>query len=394
MKKKKNLQFYLIYSLFLILFIEVVLRVCYPLPELSNFNRINYQILDVSDNKGEYLRNVKMLWKSFPDTNYAFVHELNTYGFRDKEWKVEKETGKKRVFILGDSFVEGMMSTTDKTIPKAFENEAAEKLENIEVFNCGMMGIGLNEYIKFITDAVPVFRPDELILVLYSNDMPFQREYQPSTRLSPKYYSFLKPRLLEIIEHINSNDPIPMQFMKEEIPFYKAVPDSRNPWTFQEEEFRPHVKPELAEAMKAGNLNYYRTNWYPNEAKFLASPIDIDSKMKFIRNYLNEYKCKLTVYYVPSRLQVSDFYYQFEKQYCQIACPESFSLMTDEYQIHRTILDQTCKQLNIPFKDLSPIVKAEEERGNHLYWGFDDHMRGKGYMLLGKKIYEDWSKPE
>jgi hypothetical protein len=387
---KDKTSFYIIYGLAILLFIEIVLRVCYPIPEIQNFNRINYQILDGEQAPTEYLRNIKMLWKSYPDTNYAFIHELNTYGYRDKEWK-EKKSAHKRVFILGDSFVEGMMTTNDKTIPVGFENGASKDGKSIEVFNCGMMGIGLNEYIKFITDAVPIFKPDELILVMYSNDMPFQRAYQPTTVITPKKNNYFKPRLLELIGRIRASDPIPLQFMKEEIPFYKGVPDKSNPWTFNEAELAPHVRPDIAEAMKAGDFNNFRTNWYPNEKNFFSSQIDVNSKFQFIKNYLDKNNCKLTVYYIPSRLQVSDYYYQFEKTYCQINCPETSSLMGEEYQIHAQILGDICKTNGIKYQDLTPIIRAKEDAGQHLYWSYDDHMRGDSYLMLGEEIYNTWS---
>lgn len=366
------------------------MRICYPIPELQNFNRINYQILDGEQASSEYLRNIKMLWKSYPDTNYAFVHELNTYGYRDKEWKSEKSEDK-RIFILGDSFVEGMMSTNEKTIPVGFEKKAKEDGKSVEVFNCGMMGIGLNEYIKFITDAVPIFKPDELILVMYSNDMPFQRAYQPSARLNPTKSKTFRPRLLELIERIKAEDPIPMRFMKEEVPFYKGVPDPSNPWTFKEAELKPHVRPDIAEAMKRGDFNNFRTNWYPNEKAFFSSEIDVHSKFQFIKNYLDEFNCKLSVFYIPSRLQVSDYYYQFERAYCQLNCPESSSLKGEEYQIHAKILGNVCKTYGIPYQDLTSFIRSKEDNNQHLYWNYDDHMRGSSYLMLGEKIYDTWT---
>ncbi len=387
----KKTLFNLIFILVCLGIFEGVLRFFYPLPEISNFNRIDYQILDQTSAATQYLRNKTMLWKSFPDTNYAFKHKLNLYGYRDKEWTVKKAKDY-RVFVLGDSFVEGMMSTQERSIPSYIQQMAKNEGKSWEVFNCGMMGIGLNEYMKFVADAVPIFQPDHLVMVIFANDMPFMRPYVPSTQLQAKFNSSFKPRLLSIIQGLRADNPIPNRFSSPEESYYKAVPDPGNPWTFKAKDLAPHVKPNLAEAMKRGELNFFRTNWFPNEAKFLSASIDIGQKIQFIKNYCDQNHAKLSIFYVPSRLQVSDYYYQFEKQYCQLQCPDKASLMGEQYQVHAKILAQTCKNLNILYQDLTPHVRDEEQKGNHLYWNYDDHMRSKGYALLAQWMYAAVSK--
>lgn len=370
---------------------EVVLRMAFPLPEIKNFNRINYQILDPTGADGPgYLRNINMSWSSSLDTSTAFVHEFNAYGYRDKEWAIDKKEGQKRIFFVGDSFIEGMMTTQDQKMTDAFLKEAQDNGENYDVFNCGMMGIGLNEYIKFIVDAVPVFKPDELFLVLYANDIPFQRAYQPSESFSPAYYSFWRPRVLEIMNEMKSKAPIPFAWNKEERLFHEPVPAPGNPWTYNTPQLSKQVSQRIAREMRLGKFNFFRTNWILEEEKFLKSTPDISSKLAFIRDFLAQQECKLTVFYIPSRSQVTDFYYQFERQACLVNCPDYLSLTSENYQLHQRVLEQESQQLNFPFYDLTEAVKAEEDQGNHLYWDYDDHMRAKGYRLLGESIYNRW----
>jgi len=387
----KRLFDLLIYIVVTFILLEIVLRICYPIPEYSNFNRINYQILDRTDNQQGYLRNIEMVWKSTLDTNYAFVHKFNQYGYRDNlEWESVKVKGKKRILFIGDSFVEGMMSTTEKTIPNAFSSLAEERGEELEVFNCGMMGIGLNEYMKFIKDAIPLYTPDEVILVLYSNDLPFQREYVPQAVLDPIESNPFGLRLLKIIEQNRKKDPIPFKFKPEQRPFYKAVPDAGNPWTTNEPILKTEVTPVIADAMKKGDFNYFRTNWILEEKKFLKAPINIENKLQFIRDYLRKYNTNLTVFYIPSRSQVSNYYYQFEKQACLTKCPDHIDLTTPEYQRHAKIIAQDCEKLGVRFLDFTELIRVKELSGNHLYWNYDDHMRGDSYVMLGRAMYNFW----
>jgi len=388
----RKITFYGISLLFILLIFEVVIRICYPLPELQNFNRINYQILDpIAEGGPGYLRNITMTWRSSPDTSAIFEHRFNTYGFRDEEWSIEKPSGKKRILFVGDSFTEGMMASQDQTIPEGFKKAAGKYAKDYELMNAGMMGIGLNEYLKFIGDAVPIFQPDVVLMVLYSNDIPFQREYQPAEILKPKKHSFFTPRLAVVLDHIQKKDPIPFRWNRPVVPFHKAVPDPSNPWTTQETQLKPQVSPPLAEAMKKGELNFFRTNWILEEEKFLKSQPDIFPKLTFLNNYLKKYGTELAIFYIPSRSQVTDYYYQYDKQSCLTQCPEQLSLTGDTYQLHQKVLAGQCQVLGIPFYDLTDIVKSEEAQGNHLYWNYDDHMRGSSYMMLGEKVYNRWA---
>jgi hypothetical protein len=39
---------------------------------------------------------------------------------------------------------------------------------------------------------------------------------------------------------------------------------------------------------------------------------------------------------------------------------------------------------------MTQLVIDEERDGNHLYWNYDEHMRGTSYMMLGKSMYGWW----
>ena len=324
----------LLYLLFLLVFQEVALRVCFPIPEIENFNRINYQILAATDKKSSYIRNIEMLWKSTLDTPEDFIYKLNPYGYRDNAWKVEKDGDKTRVMIVGDSFVEGMMAQGDETIAVGFANSAADAGIEVEAMNFGMMGIGLNEYIKLIVDVVPIFKPEYVILVLFSNDIPFNRPYFPTHKLDPKYANPTTPRLKALLDYSDNGDPIPFRWAFNAARYYKSVPDKSNPWTTQAEARSKDVTPAVANAMKKGDFNFFRSNWILEEEKFLKSPTDLTEKLKLLNEYTAYFGSKMLVCYIPSRNQVSEYYYTFEKEYCQVRCPDRLNLTQPAYQIH------------------------------------------------------------
>ncbi|MBL4754345.1 MAG: SGNH/GDSL hydrolase family protein [Flavobacteriales bacterium] len=382
----------LLYLAFLFALQEVALRICFPIPEIENFNRINYQILAAKDNKSSYIRNIKMMWKSTLDTEEDFIYNLNPYGYRDRAWNVEKDNDQTRVMVVGDSFVEGMMAVGDETLPMGFANSADEAGLNVEAMNFGMMGIGLNEYIKLIVDAVPVFKPDYLIMVLFSNDIPFNRPYFPTTKLAPVFTDWSTPRLKALLNYSKNGDPIPFRWSFDIKRYYKAVPDKSNPWTTQSEARSKDVTPPIADAMMKGDFNFFRSNWILEEEKFLRSPTDVTEKLKLLREFTTYYGTEMLVCYIPSRNQVSEYYYKYEKEYCQVRCPDRLDLTQPAYQIHRQMLSNNCSSLDIPYYDLTPMIIAEENKENHLYWNYDDHMKGSSYLMMGDEIFKWWQK--
>jgi len=382
----------ILYAAFLFALQEGALRICFPIPEIENFNRINYQILAATDNKSSYIRNIKMMWKSSLDTDQDFIYSLNTYGYRDSDWKVDKKADKTRVMIVGDSFVEGMMADGDETIPIGFGSSAKNAGLDVEAMNFGMMGIGLNEYIKLIVDVVPVFKPEHVIMVLFSNDVPFHQPYFPAYKLDPKFTDMTTPRLKALLNYSKNGDPIPFRWDFKVTRYYKPVPDKSNPWTTQAETRAPDVTPAIAEAMKKGDFNFFRSNWILEEEKFLKAPTDLTEKLKLLNDYTAHYGTKFSVCYIPSRNQVSKYYYTYEKEYCQVQCPDMMDLTQPPYLIHAEMLKNNCQNLGVPYYDMTSMIKAEEDEGNHLYWNYDDHMKGSSYLMLGQAIFEWWQK--
>jgi hypothetical protein len=58
----------------------------------------------------------------------------------------------------------------------------------------------------------------------------------------------------------------------------------------------------------------------------LKEPIDLKEKLKMINDYVVSLGSELSVFYIPSRNQVSTYYYKYEKEYCLIGCPDQLDL--------------------------------------------------------------------
>lgn len=389
MKGTKRRRFYvLVYVLILLIFQEIIFRICFPIPVLSNFDRINYLTLASQKNEFRHSRNQTWSWQSALDTNYVFRHEMNQYGFRDEEWNIPKEEGRSRVIFVGDSFVEGVMAEGTETIPIGFKQQ--DKAQQYEVMNAGMLGSGLEAYLQFMADGVPIFRPDYVFVCVSGNDLTLEAPQVPAFFLAPEYFNKIKPRLLELIQQIMADSPIKFRWDKSSKSYLPTQASKSSPWHKNEQALKDHVTPAIAEHMKKGSYSPFRTNNAYNEERALRQYPKLGETLPFLKYIEKEYETKVVIVYIPGRNQTSNHYYPYDREQCLLLCPDEMDLTTGNYLIHARALSAACVQNNIPFINLTDTIRSIENSGTHVYWNFDDHMKGEGYLLSGRYIYDQW----
>lgn len=394
---EKKLAFGVVLLLGFLIAQELVLRLLFPVPEIANFNRVQYSQMFHDGAKeagqGKFLANASYIHASDPDDGAEFVHSLNLYGFRDRQWTVKKPAGMPRIMFLGDSFVEGAMASDEYTIPEGFRASAEDKGERLDTMNMGIQAMGLPGYMFLMADAVPVFKPDVVFIVFFENDFYSPPAFHPQLmdgRLHlPEVNSAWTPRLLQLIRNISADRPIAYRWHSSPFSFFAALPDRRNPFADPryEEAYSQIIEPELVAAMKKGRFNPYIVDEYFHDERELRKPINVSSYLMAYKEFLGKHGCQMFTAYIPLNLQVSDYYLPFALKFSRR--PVVKSLTAPEYQIHREALATQCDVLDIPFLDLTPILKSLEDQGKHLYWDYDNHMRGEAYFLIGSELY-DW----
>ena len=111
-------------------------------------------------------------------TFYGVEIATNSSGFRDREFSTQKPPGKKRVVMLGDSFVLGWGVPFDETMAKVLERELNRDGDRFEVINMGVGNYNTTmETELFKWKGLPL-QPDMAILVYFVNDT------EPVPRLS------------------------------------------------------------------------------------------------------------------------------------------------------------------------------------------------------------------
>lgn len=109
------------------------------------------------------------------------VHQ-NQFGLRGPDdIRLEKTPGRKRILVLGDSYVWGVGANQDDlfTNPKVHGT-------NDELINCGVPGYGTDQEYLFYLSTCQQFDVDQVVLV-------FTPDNDVANNLASKQYSYLKP---------------------------------------------------------------------------------------------------------------------------------------------------------------------------------------------------------
>ena len=365
---------------------ELIFRFCFPLPELSNFDRGLYAV-EKEDLATGFVRNRNFYWQSSVDTAHRFVHKYNMYGFRDGEWIIRK-SAKQRILFAGDSYVESVMS--ELNLAEYFFSAAGDPAE-IEVMNAGMLGIGFTKYLRLMTDMAAIFNPDVLVLVVYSNDFMDKEVNVPSHYKSAVYYDLRKPRTMELFQQWKLGTPVPLRWQWSARPLFAKAGEPGFVWNDFLSSMTDHSEHFLVDAMKAGTFNHHRLNEIKREAFYLSNHHSYETVMDYMRYCSRKFNFEPMVVYIPSRNQITDNYLKYEFQLCKTCEPE-MTLTDPVYNQNQINLKNACELSDIPMLDLSDFIRKQERLGNQLYWNYDGHLNEKGTMLIGEEIYRFYHK--
>ena len=370
---------------------ELLARAVYPLPEVLNFDRATYSNIDTALGRHQSinLAHASFTWASDLD-DFEFVHRLNLYGFRDETWPLSKRAGETRIAFVGDSFVEGFSAAEEHTIPRVFSDLSAALGRPVETLNLGVGGGNLLSYAWLMRDALPLFHPDAVVLVIFANDVISRRLPRDLMEgaLEPQRSSALEPRLLTVKRRLAAGQRAPRRWIGPPFEYMPKVPDPRYPWSDDRRaEALAFVEPDIARAARNGRFNTILTEVMPWFAKTLPQRIDLSPWLRVFRDYARAHGATLGVVYVPSRMQVSDRYLPTIARFSPPGSAVSF--LGPEYQRHAHELKWACSALGLPFLDLTPELREREEE-TALYWSYDDHMRPEGYRFAAERIHTWW----
>lgn len=104
----------------------------------------------------------------FESAGFSTRVRINSHGYRGPERSYDRDATRRRVVVLGDSFVWGFGVEEEETFTTLLEREAAGALE---VINLGVSGYSSDQELLVYRQTARRYDPDTVVLVVASNDV-------------------------------------------------------------------------------------------------------------------------------------------------------------------------------------------------------------------------------
>lgn len=321
-------------------------------------------------------KNIEGVW-STPEFRINIKH--NSLGFRDSEYKFEKQTDIKRIVVLGDSFTWGWGVNKENIYTEKLETS----LKKTEVINMGIPGYGMAKEYLLLNRYALKFKPDIVIVSFFLDDF-LKKELEKDDsifedeQLSQQNYQALSLKDKKSpeegkIRKINNSESISIQnFLRKNSSLYNFVATKIkiSDWFsglrelfFKLELMKrlPPVSIVATYALKNKNL------WGYTEEAIL--------KMKSLSE---KHNFKLIVVIIPEKPQV------YEKFWPIIH--STYNISEKDLMMPNNFIRELCEKNSINVLDLLPTFRKYADKGEKLYFDYDPHWNARGHELASEAL--------
>lgn len=107
--------------------------------------------------------------------SYTYTIKVNSWGFRGKEPNFNAGY---RVLIVGDSYAAGQGVDEEKGLCEIASKHFLDRGQDIGIFNTSVFGYCLLNEIRVLRKFIPLYKPDLVIYLMYSNDFLDRKSMQ------------------------------------------------------------------------------------------------------------------------------------------------------------------------------------------------------------------------
>ncbi len=312
-----------------------------------------------------------------PDTKAVFRHpdgRTTTVTINADGWNAtrprydrEREPGKLRVAVVGDSYVHGAFIDTAQGFPEVLERALKRDGKRAEVFRFGMDGAPLSQYLHMLRREVVAYRPDVVVVPLIHNDFD-------------ESWRFLATRYASSFLKIDTEPP------------HGAA-------EIEPVDFTPGVA-DLLRQFATFRYLYYETNAYLKLKAFVSrhfwggneewSRENIQSAVD-IRKIADHRRNRIAARHVLWEMKRLSARHGFKLLFVMDGVREAVyaGKPQQEYAVGKlnALAAELTSELGLPFVDLYDVFRSDWERHNTpLEFTYDWHWNERANRLVGEEI--------
>jgi hypothetical protein len=324
---------------------------------------------------------------------FVYEVETNSLGFRDREFSTARSSAY-RIVALGDSFTYGWGVAAGESWPKRLEANLDTLKVPVEIANLGVPGAGPADYAHIAQRAIPMLRPDLVIVgVLQGDDLAQLAEYD-STKCAPhpeeSWRSYLRHQLPNLSQLVSPREA-PGRLTSVTTEWQHQVQRILERASEQERKRFEGLDPSLRDAFRHGELNppvlaasfkhpsYFMETMVPGPAR--QSLIDnMASCLTKIKSLAEERGAEAVVVAVPFGAYVARRNFEIRRK---------LGFQLDESALTSGEMDEAIRlaasQAGLVFISVTAQFRATRPEPP-LFFEFDGHLTAQGHRLLADSI--------
>ena len=328
----------------------------------------------------------------FRTPEFSYAVRTNSLGFRDREFGATKRAAI-RIVALGDSFTFGWGVDAEQAWPKVLESQLRASGDDLEIANLGQPGASPANYAAVAEKAVPLLKPDLVIVaVLQGDDLaqlappprPQAVTRDPEREDAVDIYLHIQqltvalyPHLVGIIGRLRGTE-LSDQWRHDAAALLRSMtPDARA--RFEK------LDPEIKDAFVRGRLNPALIGLAVRRPDYFLSVMDADAPtsqplirqmgdfLSKIDSVARAYGCDVLVVSVPYGVYVSQSSYETRRRLGFDLVPEMLTTDAGDAPIRRA-----SEVAHVPFRSVTAGFR-EASLHHDLFFPLDGHLNIEGH---------------
>lgn len=347
---------------------------------------------------------------------FEYHFATNSHGLRYDDIPLAKPAGTWRVFVVGDSFTEGLGVEVPDRFTERLQASFRENGRQVSFINGGLSGTGPLEYARMFREVGLKYNVDALLVVLSANDLadtiatatPLDITSQTPVDLYPdgdpplwhQVLWYLWPRAFAQFRLWRMSRAYRERTRPRD--FVKAVADAAVQAGFapdQIERWKASLPERLVSAVNSGTFNgsllscglLYPTLW--------TDSLDIDtplaerkwramvSILSAVVSTARRNRLEVGVVFVPTRFQYDSASHTISNPWVCAGTVVRGAWLSGDTEVERR-LKGWAEGLGLPLLDLTDSFRVAARSQRALYWPLDGHWTPEGHRVASVAMYQ------